>query len=486
MSLLIPSILALILTNQIIRNYGSDVNGIFVTVNQIANFFILIEGGFTLSANVALFKPYKDRDYQVVNSILSAMRKIFKIIGLVYAILTLVVAIFLPSIIESDVSSGIITSLMILTSLNTVYSFLFEYKYRILFQTSQKEYVISSINAASSLFGYSLAILITQLEMSITVVRLVILIIFVMKLPFVIFYHKKNYPFAKFKNNPDYSAIKGTYDVFIQKLSDMIFFNIPIILISIFSGSIFASVYAIYNSIFSLIRNVNYSFVMAPFNAFGQMINESGKNSIVKIFMMYQLIISIVSSILLTTTTILIIPFIELFTKGVNDVNYVDYNIATLFLIAAFLEISHVPSRGILNVSGNFKILKKIISFSTIFNLFVSIYLTWKYGIHGAIMGTILSYILMSPLVILITHLKYLDCGLRNFFRIYFPNVIVSLLIVWVFRIIDLNIAGYFDFVLKGSFLLLVISIFIVLNSYIFNKILFNNIILKFKLQFKK
>lgn len=485
LSLLVPSILALILTNQIIRIYGSDVNGIFVTVNQIANFFILIEGGFTLSANVALFKPYKNNDYEAINSILSAMRKIFTWIGIIYAAITITVALFLPLIVESNVSFIVISSLMIITSLNTIYSFLFEYKYRILFQTSQKEYIISSINAISSLVGYSFAILITQLEMSITVVRVAILISFVMKLPFVMFYHKKNYSWAQFKTKADFSNVKGTYDVFIQKLSDMIFFNIPIILVSIFAGSVFASVYAIYNSIFSLIRNVNYAFVMAPFNAFGQLISESGKSSIVKVFMLYQLVISIISSTLLTTTVILIIPFINLFTKGVNDVDYINYNLAFMFLIAAFLEISYIPSRGILNVSGNFKILKKVVAISTILNLIISIYLTWSYGIIGAILGTIISYIIMSPIVISITHIKYLDCGLKTFFRIFVPNFILSLMIVWMFKLITLNISNYFDFMFKGLFLFITISILFLLNSYVFNKTLFNEVIAKVKLQLK-
>ena len=40
----LSSLLALISTNLILKNYGSDFNGVIATVNQILNVLMLVEG----------------------------------------------------------------------------------------------------------------------------------------------------------------------------------------------------------------------------------------------------------------------------------------------------------------------------------------------------------------------------------------------------------------------------------------------------------
>ena len=470
MALMLPSILALVLTNQIITKYGSDVNGIFVTINQVVAFLVLLEGGFTLATNVALFKPYKEKNYKFANSILSATSKSFNIIGVVFAIIAVLIAVFLPSVLKSNVSNIVITQLMLLASLNTLYSFFFEYKYRVLFQTSQQEYLVLTINAVSSLIGYSLAIVAIQLGYSIVLVRIALLVPIIIRFPTIYYLHHNRFPWVNFNETPNFKAISGTLDVFVQKISDMLFFNTPVIVISIMVGSVFASVYAIYNSIFSLIRNVTYSFVMAPHNAFGQILAESGTKSIIRLFHLYQTIIMMIATILLTTTTIMILPFINLFTQGVNDINYIDANIAFLSLVAGLLEITHISSRGILNISGKFKYLKKIVAISSIINLVVSIILTNFIGIYGAIIGTIVGYLVLTPLTVIYTHKTYLNCGFDEFFKIVIPNIGLSFISVLISRNFEINLENYFEFIILGFIIFSLISIATILINLLFNR----------------
>lgn len=468
-SLMIPSLLSLVLTNQILFNYGSDVNGIFVTINQIIALLVLLEGGFTLATNVALFKPYNEKSFDVANSILSATSKAFNIVGIIYGSVTIILAIMLPNILKSNVANETITQLLLLASLNTLYSFFFEYKLRVLFQTSQQEYVILMINAISSFIGYGFAILAVWMGYSIVIVRIALLVPILLRFPIILYLHKKKFPWVRFNAKPDFKAIKGTVDVFVQKLSDILFFNTPVIVIAIVSGTMYASVYAIYNSIYSLIRNIIYSFVMAPYNAFGQMIVENGKKSIIELFHIYQLIVMVISSILLSTTTILILPFIRVFTKNVNDVNYIDSTIAFLFLISGLLEIIHISSRGILNISGNFKFLKKVVTFAALVNVIISIILTQTIGIYGVIWGTIAGYFVLTPLTVYYTHVKFLECGFQDFISIVIPNVIMSIVMVLISFKLNLQVNNYGDFLLKSILVLAIVSILTVSINFIFN-----------------
>ena len=56
------SFLALISTNLILKNYGSDYNGVVATANQFVNLILIVEGGFTTAINVALFKNQSNNE----------------------------------------------------------------------------------------------------------------------------------------------------------------------------------------------------------------------------------------------------------------------------------------------------------------------------------------------------------------------------------------------------------------------------------------
>ena len=73
-------LLGIVITKMVIEQYGSDFNGINSTANQIINVLLILEGGFTLASNVALFAPLTGNDIKRVNGILSATQnKFYKI-----------------------------------------------------------------------------------------------------------------------------------------------------------------------------------------------------------------------------------------------------------------------------------------------------------------------------------------------------------------------------------------------------------------------
>ena len=111
--MVIVSILGLCLTKTIITKYGSDYNGINSTVNQIVNAIMVLEGGFTLASNVALFAPFSSRNYDEVNEILSATNKRFRTVGILALLIGAGFAVAFPLMVSSSMPPWMISMLMI-------------------------------------------------------------------------------------------------------------------------------------------------------------------------------------------------------------------------------------------------------------------------------------------------------------------------------------------------------------------------------------
>ena len=75
---LVNGLMGIVVTKLVISAYGSDFNGLNSTANQIVNVLLILEGGFTLASNVALFTPLTKGDLPLVNGVLAATRQKFR------------------------------------------------------------------------------------------------------------------------------------------------------------------------------------------------------------------------------------------------------------------------------------------------------------------------------------------------------------------------------------------------------------------------
>lgn len=106
-------------------------------------------------------------------------------------------------------------------------------------------------------------------------------------------------------------------------------------------------------------------------------------------FNLYQHLILVMSTIMLTITGVLIIPFVQIYTVGVRDVNYVNEGLAVLFFLQIFMQIINRPFGTILNATGNFRIQNIQCAVAAALNLIVSVVLIPLIGIHSIVLGSV-------------------------------------------------------------------------------------------------
>ena len=98
-------ILGLIFPRLIINVFGSSVNGLTQTIAQILQLLSLLQAGAIGASIFQLFKPVAEKDYNLVGSIMSASRRYFTKIGVVFLVL---VVVFAPILALAGDDSGIL------------------------------------------------------------------------------------------------------------------------------------------------------------------------------------------------------------------------------------------------------------------------------------------------------------------------------------------------------------------------------------------
>lgn len=130
-----------------IRTYGSEINGLVSSINQLISYISLVEAGLSGAAVFSLYKPLADGDEKGINAIVSAAKKYYFQAGYAFSsaalILSLVYALLKSS---QTISFSTIFLLTLILSVNGCVDFFVLSRYRVILTADQKTYVISSVS----------------------------------------------------------------------------------------------------------------------------------------------------------------------------------------------------------------------------------------------------------------------------------------------------------------------------------------------------
>ena len=170
---MLTSVFSLIINQKILATLGSDYNGVNSTAAQIITILTLIEGGFTLAAQVALYKPIANSNLSETNRVVSFTARKMRIYGMLTLLSGIVVSVIYAGFVKSDLTYYTILCVMLLAVVGAAFNLGVVSQYRILFQVTQTEYKYAYINVASQFLLYFAVCFVLNVDDSIIAVRVV-------------------------------------------------------------------------------------------------------------------------------------------------------------------------------------------------------------------------------------------------------------------------------------------------------------------------
>lgn len=395
--------------------YGSEINGVVSTVNSFISYFSYLEAGLGLTMIHSLFKPLADRDYSQLNSLLSYSKKKYKEISIVYFVLVLFASFFFP-IVNPTAALGKVEffGLVLVIGLYGALDFYTMAKYRVLLTADRKEYVISNAMIVAQLLRFVFVWGLLHLNLSVAVVKIVPVLTLLLRSVILNWYIRRNYSNVDYKVPPCYT-VEGKqqqYDALLLQISISTSISLPTIIISQFLGFKEANVYAVYYLVISAMISIISALSSSVSPMLGRSIAQGEKIS--GTYNVYDYIVSYVITVSFATTTVMILPFIKLYTNVVDDINYIYSSYALLISIWAAAYSYRIPVTAVLNAAAIYT--KNRIS--NIVNLAIQIILgiigTMFYGISGLLIVMIVAAIQRNISLSINNDREVLHCGIKN------------------------------------------------------------------------
>lgn len=466
---IITLLIGVILPRVMIQCFGSEVNGLVSSIKQFINYLTLVEAGLAGACIYSLYKPLAEKDYNKINGILSGARQFYNQSGIIFSILALILAFLFPYIVESDSINSIqIIGLVFILGINGSLEFFSMGKYRALLTADQKSYIISIIQAIGQVLNCIIIVFLALNGSSIVVVQLIATTSYIVRSILFGLYIKNNYKSINFYTTPNKEGLHQRWDVLFHKIGGMVVFNSPIAWITIFCTLVEVSIYSVYNMVFVGINGIIGVFNTGLMAGLGDIISRGDTPLLQKVYREYECVYYMIITWIYSCAYILILPFIDIYTKGINDANYIRSDLAVAFVIIGILNTLRTPQSTVVNAAGHFKQTRSRVLAEIIINLVCSIILVNYLGMIGVLLGGMCSYAYRTLDFILYTPKYITKLPVRETFIRIVKIILLGAIIITPFNtIIHIQVNNFIQWIMWGCIVAAWSGIVVFLGNYV-------------------
>ncbi len=406
---IITLLCGLIVPRLMIGAFGSEAYGATSSIAQFLAYITLLEGGIGGVARAALYKPLAENNIEKISEIISALKRFFKIIAYIFVIYVLFLAVFFNRIANENSFDWLFTFMLVcVISISTFAQYFIGISYAVLIQADQKTYITNYISVATTILNTVCIIVLVGLNCNLIIVKLVSSCVFVLRPILMWIYVKQKFGLIKCKTKGK-DILPQKWTGLGQHIAFFLHSNTDIAILTVLSNLSMVAIYSVYYMIVSHIQSLTSSFSAGMEALFGDMIAKKEYNNLNKTFDYYDILISTVTVILFSSTAVLIIPFVTIYTADVADMDYIRPLFSFLLVLSSILYCVRLPYHAVVIAAGHFKQTKVAAYGEVLINVVLSIVLVLNFGLIGVAIGT-----LVATLFRLIYYAIYLSKNIFN------------------------------------------------------------------------
>ena len=450
---LVTIVVGFILPKLFLQYYGSEINGLISSITQFLGFIALMELGIGAVVQSVLYKPLVSNDTQMVSKVIKSAQSFFNKIAIFYFFYMIVLVIVFPSI-EGSFDWSYSGTLIVIIAISSIAQYFFGLSNQLLLIADQKNYIVYSLSICTIILNTLISMVLIIKGFDIRIVKFVSMFVLLLKPLFLTIYVKNNYEIDK-SIEYDEEPIKQKWNGIAQHVASFVLNNTDVVILTIFSNLKDVSIYTIYKLVVSGLQQVVLSVTAGVQSLFGHMLANEEYDDLRKRFIQLEWVVHTLVTILFSCTGVLIVPFIQVYTRGINDANYVQPYFGLILTFATGMYCLRLPYNIMVLAAGHYKETQLSAIIEMMLNILISTLLVYNYGLIGVSIGTLVA---MAYRTIYLSY--YLSNNIIYYkFRHFVKHFIVDLVgVILVLKISNLIIISHTDYL---SWTISAIKIFI-------------------------
>lgn len=466
----ITLIFGFVVPRLIISHYGSTVNGLVSSITQFLVFFSLMEMGVGGVVKAALYKPLAESDTSQISKIIKSARRFFGRISVLLCVYSLVLMIVFPLAIDN--SLGIVSTviLVVAIALNYFAQHMFGMVNQLLLAADQKAYVQMLISSLVVVLNTILSIVLIELNASVEVMKLGASAILLLRPLLLKIYVDRHYSIDK-KIRLTEEPLKQKWNALAANIANYIVKHADPIILTFFLPIETVSVYYVYHLVTNGLQQLIELFTTGMSALLGDMYARKEEKKLTDTYSTYEWVLHTLVALMYTIAGVLIVPFVRVYTRGVNDTNYIVPLFAILIIAANGSYCLRLPYYIMVQAAGHFKETQTSAILEASINVVVSVALVHRFGLVGVAFGTLFAMLYRSIYLAWYLSKSILYRPITHFIKHMGIDLLVVLVGVASTRWIHLSSETYASWILMA----IIVTVIVLIESIVINCIFYKN-----------
>ena len=417
-----------ILPRLILESFGSEVNGLVNSIAQFLTIISFLELGVGAVIQSSLYKPLAEKDNEQISRVLVSGQSFFTKLAKILLIYVVFLMITYPFIANQKYGFIYTATMIGVISISSFAQYYFGVINSILLTADQKGYVSYITQTITLLMNTVACFILIKIGASIHLVKLTTSMIYVIRPLVLAIYTRKHYN-LNWKITYSKEPIKQKWNGVAQHVSAVVLDGTDNIVLTIFSNLKDVSIYSVYSIVTSGVKQLFMSMTNGIQALIGEMWAKQEVDELNKFFGWVEWLLHTGTILIFGITSALIVPFIQVYTKGISDVNYIQPLFALLIVAANAGHCLRLPYNIMILAGGHYKQTQSNYIIAAILNISISVIAVKRLGLIGVAIGTVVAMFYQTVWMAWYDSKNFIKWPFKNFLKQIFVDVLIVVLL---------------------------------------------------------
>lgn len=472
-----------IVPRLILETYGSEVNGLINSITQFLAIIAFLELGVGAVIQSSLYKPLAEKDHVEISKIVVSGQKFFSRLAKILLVYVIILMGVYPLVAKSNFGFLYSATMILVISISSFAQYYFGIVNSLLITANQRGYFSYNIQTITLIINTLACFILIKLGASIHIVKLTTSLIYLFRPLILSVYVKRNYNIdwkIKYTGEP----IKQKWNGIAQHVAAVILDGTDNIVLTIFMGLEAVSIYSVYNLVVSGVKRLLLSMTNGIQSLMGEMLARNELEKLRNFFGWVEWSIHTGTIFIFGVTSVLIVPFVAIYTAGIHDANYIQPVFSILIVAANAGHCLRLPYNLLILAGGHYKETQSNYVVASILNIVISLVLVKFLGLVGVAIGTLVAMLYQTVWMAIYDSKNFIYWPFSNFIKQFIIDIITSVVIIVIGILIRIDELTWFTWIIYAFKVSLISIIFIFFINYIFYKSYIKSIFRKTLMRF--
>lgn len=470
-----------ILPRLFLQHYGSEVNGLVNSISQFLSVIAFLELGVGAVVQSSLYKPLAEKDNQQISKVMVSANKFFQRLARILLVYVISLMIIYPYIANQNFGFIYTATLIAAISISSFAQYYFGIVNSLLLNADQRGYIQYNAQTVTIILNTIVCAIMISMNGTIQVVKLVTSIIYLAR-PIILQIHVNNHYKINWKIKYTQEPIKQKWNGVAQHVASVVLDGTDTIVLTVFSTLSNVSIYSVYFLVVKGVKTLFLSVTNGIQALIGELWAKQELDQLKSFFGWIEWLIHTGTTYVFSCTAALIVPFIQVYTLGIRDANYIQPTFAILLTLANAMHCLRLPYNIMVLAAGHYKQTQRNYIVAAILNIVVSVLTVKILGLIGVAIGTLVAMTYQTIWLAIYDSRHFIYWPLKKVIRQFLVDIISSFLIISFGSHIVLKDITYFNW----FFMAIKVAIVALFVAFCLNSLFYRSKMHRLMLKFRK